>query len=280
MVEQQLHGFAQEAKYWEKWRIDPGLFRRAFVRYKYFVLAAYPREEYERRLRWYERLVTDRQKAGELIRAGRPVEAAALLETLLDDYPDAAIPVRFALADAYQQAQLLDRAVEVLEAARELVEDEERRVRLEERIEQLECTFPDMGARSAYVVVRGPDGELSGAPFLRDAVEEISVLSNVELAGFQSDGHPPPSAREADWTLALELRWLIRPRYREIYDTRLYSARAECTARIRGTADGRILSNRTAAKEGTGSDSATAAHKTLRSAMRAAVRRCLLDMVQ
>lgn len=46
-AKQALSGVRQEAYYWEKWKIKRGLFSPSYVRYKYYVKASIPRDEYE-----------------------------------------------------------------------------------------------------------------------------------------------------------------------------------------------------------------------------------------
>lgn len=52
MVEQKvgeiIPGVRQEDFYWEKWKIDPGILRREYRKYKYYVKAAIPRELYSK----------------------------------------------------------------------------------------------------------------------------------------------------------------------------------------------------------------------------------------
>ena len=119
---QRLHGVTRRDSYWEKWRVDPGPFHGAYVRYKYYVLAAYPRGEYERIIRIYERLAEDRKKALTLLKAGKPRRAASLLEEVLDETEEPPAAVRLTLARAYEQAGLLERAEAVLRAAMETAE--------------------------------------------------------------------------------------------------------------------------------------------------------------
>jgi hypothetical protein len=46
-AEQALAGVRQEAYYWEKWKVKRGFFSPSFTRYKYYVRAGMPREDYE-----------------------------------------------------------------------------------------------------------------------------------------------------------------------------------------------------------------------------------------
>jgi hypothetical protein len=45
-----VRGARETEYYWEKWKIDPGLFSRAYTRYKYYVHVEVPRDLYDRLL--------------------------------------------------------------------------------------------------------------------------------------------------------------------------------------------------------------------------------------
>lgn len=63
-VKQAMSGVRLEDFYWEKWQVDPGLFSRSFSKYKYYVKASIPREQYARLRTEITHAIADRM-AGE-----------------------------------------------------------------------------------------------------------------------------------------------------------------------------------------------------------------------
>ena len=285
-VEQSIRSVSQEAKYWEKWLIDPCLFRHSFIRYKYYVLAAYPRAEYERNLQRFTRLVVERAQARELIKLGRPREAAQLLEALLDDYPGAPVPVRLALAEAYEDAGMLDSAEGVLEAALDLTEDDAELARISERIERLRGIFPDLSGRSAYVVFEwGADNEVSldvVRPWIEDACArsrlDVAAIETVATGALSRDAAARAKKSGADWLIAVRMR-RMRARDRiEPYGLEAYEVQAECTTRVVSTANGDLLTSSSITRRGLGRDRSSAERSAHRDAVLNALRRSFMSL--
>ena len=285
-VEQSIRSVSQEAKYWEKWLIDPCLFRHSFIRYKYYVLAAYPRAEYERNLQRFTRLVVERAQARELIKLGRPREAAQLLEALLDDYPGAPVPVRLALAEAYEDAGMLDSAEGVLEAALDLTEDDAELARISERIERLRGIFPDLSGRSAYVVFGwGADNEVSldvVRPWIEDACArsrlDVAAIETVATGALSRDAAARAQKSGADWLIAVRMR-RMRARDRiEPYGLEAYEVQAECTTRVVSTANGDLLTSSSITRRGLGRDRSSAERSAHRDAVLNALRRSFMSL--
>lgn len=267
-AEERLHGVRLDDAYWEKWRVDPGPFSRAFTRYKYYALAAYPKTEYERQIGYYVRLTTDRARARELIEQGRPRRAAELLEGLLSDYPDASVEIRLTLARAYERADMPDRAVDALRGALDLVEGPEQEVRVRERLRKLEAAFPDLSGRSAVLQVRAASSTTGEAP-LREWGEEALLEARIGVVDAPAD---------ADWLVEAELKLTEPASATELYGIRMQVVRVEAVARVRRTADGELLATGTASATGRARERTRALRSATRAALRAALRRSLLQV--
>lgn len=285
-VEQNIRGVSQEGKYWEKWLIAPGLFRRSFTRYKYYVLAAYPRVEYERNLQQFTRLVAEPAQARELIRLGRPVAAARLLEALLDDYPGAPVPVRLALADAYEHAGMIDSAETVLESALDLTEDDAELARIRERIIRVQGLFPDLSGKSAYVLLEsGGDSEVS-LDAARPWIEEACVRGHLDVAGVEAgasgDTERNVVARAgksgADWLIAVQMRRMQARNRIEPYGVEAYEVQVECSVRVLSTANADLLTSRSITQRGLGRDRSSAERSAYRDAVLNALRRSFMSL--
>lgn len=234
---ERLRGVRQQDTYWEKWQVDPGLFRRSFTRYKYYVLASYPREEYERIFRTYTRLTEDREKARHLLQEDRPAEAAALLEGLLDEVRDPPVAVVLMLSRAHERAGRLSRAEGVLAAALERAEAESAIGRLEGRLDRVRETFPDLTGRRVFLIVKGAsvDPAWAEAPCSRSNVRvartgrgETDVTRAVREGG----------AAGVDWVLEVEVVPEGAPEVSLHHGVELHKMRVSCAARLLGAEDG------------------------------------------
>ncbi len=265
-VRQSIRGVAQKESYWEKWHVDPGLLSRSFVRYKYYVLAGYPREEYERNIRRLTRVAVDLERAIDLLGEGRPGDAAEVLDGLLDEQPDAPAPVRLTLARAHEEAGMPDRAALVLEAALDLTEDEAALTRIAERLERLEGVFPDLTGRSAYFVVEPRPTDDAAPAMARAWIEDPAALSHLRVAAIEA---------EADWLLAVRLRTVAARGWIEAYGLRAFEARVECTVTAFDPRDGSPLANASASARGLKPDRTSSEESAARTAVRGALRNCL-----
>ncbi len=263
---ERLIGVSLQDTYWEKWRVDPGLFQHSYTRYKYYVLAAFPRQHYNRLINRYVRLYTDRAAARELMRDGRPREAARLLEKLLGDLPEESVSIRLLLAEAYEQAQMYGRAAEVLRAAAESDPGEAEAATIRERLERAEAAFPDLGGLAAEVRVRDSAG--LEARRLAAWAEEAAAAANLTL-----------DAPEADtrWIVHVSLKDLPLERGTAAYGVRIENAFVECSARVT-EAGGRLLAMASAAERGYGRTRDEALRNAARKAVHAALRRCFLEL--
>ena len=285
-VEQNIRGVSQKANYWEKWRIDPGLFSRSFIRYKYYVLAAYSSVEYERSLRHFTRLAVERERAHELIDRGQPLEAAHLLEELLNDYPGAPVPIRLTLADAYEDAGMIDLAEAALEATLELTEEPAELVRIRERIDRLRAVFPDLSGRSAYVLFESAGAGNVSLDVARPWIEEACALSRLDVAAVEAGAmggpshEPVRSAREsgADWLIALRMRVIPARDRIEPYEVEAYEVHVECSARVFSTSNGKLLTSASITQRGLGRDRGSAERSARMNAVRDALRQCFLSL--
>ena len=286
-VKQQVRGVAQREKYWEKWRIDPGLFRWSFVRYKYFTLGSYPEAEYERQIQKFTRLLTDQVQAAELLKQGKANAAAQLLERLLNDYPEASVSIRLKLADAYEQAQRLDRAVAVLKVALKLTADPAQRARIRERIKHLKGAFPILAGVSAYVVADVDESLRAHLDTVRAWIEEPFTESHIRLVGIKfrvgdaSLSQQLTEARKAGakWFVTVKLRKMASEATKNVYDAVLREVRFECSVRVRSTENEEMLSSNSVTERGLAADRDTAARSAAKCAVRSALRQCFLTLL-
>jgi len=280
---ERLVGVSQEARYWEKWLMYPGFLRGAYIRYKYYVLASYPREEYERAVARYARLVSDREQARTLMQQGRPRDAAALLERLLTDYPEASVPIRLTLAEAYAQGQMLDRAAAVLRAALDLEPDRADEARIRERLQQYEQAFPDLEGAGVYVRVA-----LSALPeepgTVRAWVREAVARSNLSLTALRlgSGATDAADARRtgAAWLIELEPRLLATDPAVNPYGVRIEQATVECNASVLSAADGELVAATSTTERAYGRSRRSAVRAAAKAAVQSALRRCFLALVE
>lgn len=286
-VEEQVRAVAQQAYYWEKWQVDPGPLARAFIRYKYFVLAGYPKVEYKRNVGYFTALVAGQRRATELMNEGKPRQAAQQLEDLLDKYPKASVPIRLKLADAYQEAGMLDRAESVLEVALKLSTETAERARIRERLNQLKLAFPDLSGSSAYVIADLSEALFQDLDVARAWIGEPFALSRVQLVAIKAGTwDAPPSAQVATakqagakWLVTLKLRQKPSDAMREVYGAALHEVRAECSVRFISTKDGKLLVTKSSMERGLASDQDRAARNASKYALRTAIRQCLLALV-
>ncbi len=286
-VDEEVRAVAQEAFYWEKWRVDTGLFQRAFLRYKYFVLAGYPKAEYDRNVNYFARLLAGEQRADKLMEAGKPKEAAELLEDLLNEYPKASVPVRLKLADAYEQAQMLARAEGVLEVALKLSSEPAEKARIRERIKQLAESFPDLSGNPAYVVVDFDAASGQSLDAVGAWIEESLSASHVRVLAIARGLWGRPSSQQmfetrragATWLVVLKLREAPGEAIRQVYGALLHEVRVECSARVVSVAEGKLLVTKSALARGLDRDRETAARSASKNALRTALRQCLLALV-
>jgi tetratricopeptide (TPR) repeat protein len=283
-VAQEIHGVRQEEAYHEKWRVDPGLLSRSFIRYRYYVLAAYPREEYERKLRKYVRLAEDPYSARQLINEGKADEAARLLEQLLSDYPDAPAAPYLTLADAYERGARLDEAASTLRVALERSSaDEEARVR--QRLEHMEGAFPDLTGRTALALVTF-GGELLEAGARPAWAEEPFVAAGVktlEVSRRDSGMHTERDVERAraggaEWLVELHVAGVPGERAGSVYGMEVARVCVESTARVFGTADGALLASASRRDCRSARDEASALEPAARQSIRAAMRACFLEV--
>jgi tetratricopeptide (TPR) repeat protein len=283
-VRQSIRGLALRATYWERWRVDPGLFSPSFTRYKYYALTAYPRAEYDRIISYFTRVTVDRERARELIAEGKPAEAAELLEKLLDDYPDAPVPVRLALAQAYERMGKPLRAEAVLEVGLELAASDAEFARVEERLQHLESIFPDLSGRSVYLTIEPPRDTALAVE--RAWVEEPCVRSNLTVRGVEParsaaslpDAVGAARAAGADWLISLRLRrWPARGRIQS-YGVQGYEVRVECTCRAFRAADGELVASPSVTRFALERDRSSALRLAATDAIRRALRRCFLSL--
>jgi len=287
-VQQQVHAVRLEGKYWEKWAIDPGLLRRSFVRYKYFVLASYPQDEYERNLSYFARLVTDQQLAVDLMKLGRPRQAARVLERLLNDYPKASVQIRLTLADAYEQAQRPDRAADALRTASRLTSDPAEQARIGERIDRLENALPDLAGSSAWVVIDWGEGAPTHREMARTWIEETFSESHVDLIAMESGPSRGASERSiaqapkagAQWFVVVQLSVEPSATTKWRYGVELHEASVECAVRVLSAEDARVLTSTLAVGRKLASDRDSAVRLAMRSAIRSALRTCFLALVR
>lgn len=283
-VSQELHGVRQQATYWEKWRVDPGLFSRSFVRYKYLILAAYPREEYERKLHKYVRLAEEQLRARDLINAGQPIDAARLLSDLIDDYPDAPVSAWLILADAYEEAGRLRQAEDALRAALDVASrGEEHRVR--QRLEQVETALPRFPNTAVYLVsdVAGDVAADRGVPGWVEAPLVAARLRVVASRAGDSEGPLAPYFASAE---RMGARWLVTVTARqapsegsgEVYGVSIARACVECTTRVYRAEDGRVTAGAAALECASGRSQAAALHSAAERAALKATRECLLTI--
>jgi tetratricopeptide (TPR) repeat protein len=287
-VAEHVRAVLEEAFYWEKWKVDPGLFARAFIRYKYFVLASYPKAEYERNLNYFTALVAGEQRADELIDEGKPKEAAKLLEGLLDRYPKASVPIRLKLADACQHAGMLDRAEGVLDVALKLSSEAPERARIRERINQLKQAFPDLSGNSVYVIVDLGESGRRDIGVVTSWITEPFVLSRVQPVAVEVGSWDTPSSKQiasakeggANWLAMLRLRQKPSGATREVYGAALHEARSECSVHVFSTEDGKLLATGSSLQRGLASTPDQAARDANKFALRTALRQCLLALVE
>ncbi|MCD6416548.1 MAG: tetratricopeptide repeat protein [Planctomycetes bacterium] len=284
-VKQQVHGVRLDGNYWEKWRIDPGLFSRAFTRYKYAILAGYPRAEYERKIEKYVRLGQDQRRAHELIDQGRPRAAAELLEALLNDFPDAPVSANLVLADAYRAAGLLTKADDVLGAALERATPEEQ-PRVRQKMDEIAGEMPDFSGASALVVVEaeGPMAALGGD---LTWLESLLLRANIAVREVKSGAiaQSPPLLREArragaGWLITVLVREVSGERTRTIYDIKIEKGSAEAAVRILDASTGEILASATALQRHASSGRDTALRAAGKTGVRKALRYCLVNLLK
>ena len=286
-VAQRVRGVAQRGKYWEKWHIDPGLFRRSFVRYKYFVLGGYAKEEYERSVRSFARLLSDQFEAAALMKQGKANAAAQLLERLLNDYPGASVSIRLKLADAYEQAQKLGRAAGVLKVAVKLTTDVAQRARIRERINHLDATFPNLDGASAYVAADVDEFMGGDLDTVKAWIEELFAASRIRLVGVKFGvgdtalSQQLATARKAGakWFVTVKLRKMPLEATKSVYDAVLHQVRFECSVRLRSTENEGMLSSKSATERGLAADRDMAARSAAKCALRSALRQCFLALV-
>jgi len=285
-MHQELHGVRQEAAYWEKWRVDPGFFGRSFVRYKYRVLAAYPREQYERKLHKYVRLVEDQRRARELINAGQPRQAARLLSDLIDDYPDAPVSAWLILADAYETAGMLRQAEDVLRSALDIAAEGEE-VRVRQRLEQVETALPHFPDIAVYLIadVASTVEAGRGVPGWVDAP---LVSARLRIAAHRTGDADGPLAPYFAAAERMDARWLVTIGAQEaesrapgdIYGISIERACVECTVRFYETEDGTMAAGAAVVECVSGRSHAGALNSAARTATLKAVRECLLTIAE
>jgi len=283
-VDQVVRAVREEAFYWEKWRVRPGLLAPAFVRYKYFVLASYPTAEYDRTVGYLARALADRERAASLIDRGRPIEAAEVLERLLDRHPDSPTSVRLMLAEAYERAQMLEDARRVLRTALDLAGDQADRARIRERLERLREAFPDLRGTAAYIVL--DLSEMRPYDVSTATVEEPFAAARVRVLGVHSvrcewatEGAVAAAGRQgADWLFELKLSLPPSEPLARVYDVQLHQARVECDVRALSVSTGQLLDSRSASERGLGRDRREAVERAAAFALRAAVRRSLVSL--
>jgi hypothetical protein len=242
-TQEAIHGVRERDAYWEKWRVDPGLLRRAFTRYKYFVLAAYPKSEWERNVGYLARLLAVRQQARELMDAGRHAEAAQRLEGVLSDHPQAPLAIRLGLAEAYEKLRRPADARRVLEHAAQMAEGPAEKSLIDERLERLADVWPDLGGAKFVVVIAIDAGTRPALGVVRTVAEDALASSGARLVklmtGTGDPTLPAPLARAhgAQYIAALTCTRLPDRGRVDTYHLAMYEARIQCTVRLLKAAD-------------------------------------------
>lgn len=269
--------------YYVKWEVDEGLFHAAFVRYKYFVLVGYPREEYERQRARFVRLETERALARQRVLAGNAGEAVALLVALVRDYPSAAVSLRLQLADAYVTLGRLDLAESLLDAvlSDDLSRPGVRHVR--GRLTEIRQAFPDVQGKKLYVLY-DPASDLAASE-AHTLIADVASRAGLEVVDMERgaiDALDAAGVRRlfrlgVDWVLAVRIE--KRPVDQDVryYDVVLHPAAAECTVRLYGP-DGAPAAARTAPGKALLSDQREATMQAAQAAFHAALRGTLITV--
>lgn len=246
---ERLHGVTLRETYWEKWRVDPGLFRRSFTRYKYYCLASYPREEYQRVMQSYVRLTEERQRAARLMDQGEYARAATVMEDLLAEHDDPPLAISLMLSRAHEESGDLLRAEQVLETALRQTEDPDEQQRINARLEDIRSTFPDLQGRTAYVVLKADQGTSADVAVKPAWVEEACGRSNLQIV----NGAPWPVETDAQrlmndarragagWILEINLSPHGAVKMFSHHGLELIRARVESGVRVLRAGDGGTL---------------------------------------
>jgi len=284
-VKQSVLAVRQTDKYWEKWEIAPGLFSSSFVRYKYFVLAAYPKREYQRNMSYFTRLITDQNRAAALMDAGKAREAVTLLERLLTDYPKASVPIRLKLADACEQAGMLRRAELALSGAKALTADRAQRRRIDERLRQVRSRMPVLKNASAYVSTRF--GTVAGKAVAGEPawLTEPCLQARVAVTGLRTGRQAADEKQlladarrtKARWLIVLDVTGDPNATVETVYDNPLHGVRAKCSAHVY-TAAGELVTATSTSERGLAATLPAAVESACKFAIRSALRECFIRL--